>query len=552
MSNELPVAFPHSADTSSDYNPGIRLNGKRFIKEQTILEFAVEFLSVIFSEKWLNTNENDDSEVINEPFPPFELIKGLTDNNELIYYRPPIKMNLKLFSFFSLSPVDSRHPVHQDHFRKLVNTLENKLNSNDGNVLEKVELLEHLFHSFQGVGFNRTWCAQTFFPISTKFLVQETIWNESNAKRNQVNSWDEAINSNNYFNTRKHIFMARGGELLYLQLCNLFTTKQSKIDDFVKLMKLPAHESNIINLYNTLQQNLKLLESPYIKTFNRFIEFIDGLDVETQRSVNSNTGKLSCAWCPQECWKEAMLFAIELNRLMESVLDPVERIELLTTGCSLHVLRSICAQSVRYTNGIVDVSHGGLLGYAWLFTSANEVTRQQRLASQRNLKTITGILQKSLRNKSLIENAKSQTRIEIDKLLKEADNRYGHKLFLYLGKKLGIIAPFKGPGARFIMTDSLLRYLVLVLLRPGEKCEYEDFLFRLYQQYGIAVESDYLDEAIYWNCLPVNNFVKNENSSWFAQMLKAGGFLTELSDGCSLVQNDFKHKKTSLVDEVVK
>ena len=46
------------------------------------------------------------------------------------------------------------------------------------------------------------------------------------------------------------------------------------------------------------------------------------------------------------------------------------------------------------------------------------------------------------------------------------------------------------------MTDSLLRYLVTVLLRPGERCTYEDFLEKLYLHYGIAVEGEALTDSL--------------------------------------------------------
>lgn len=39
----LPDPFPE-VKVSEDYNPAIRLFGKRFIKEQTVLEYLSEFL----------------------------------------------------------------------------------------------------------------------------------------------------------------------------------------------------------------------------------------------------------------------------------------------------------------------------------------------------------------------------------------------------------------------------------------------------------------------------------------------------------------------------
>jgi len=144
-----------------------------------------------------------------------------------------------------------------------------------------------------------------------------------------------------------------------------------------------------------------------------------------------------------------------------------------------------------------------------------------------------------LRNEGLVTNAVRDPKRTVDKLLDEADDKYGYKLFLLLGKKLGIIAPYKGPGARFIMTDSILRYFVITLLQPGENCTYEDFLNRLYRHHGIAVEGHNLVDGVQWSGLPANASAEYSEGSWMSDRLRAGGFLTELSDAYSIVTNTF-------------
>ena len=104
---------------------------------------------------------------------------------------------------------------------------------------------------------------------------------------------------------------------------------------------------------------------------------------------------------------------------------------------------------------------------------------------------------------------------------------------------MGIIAPYKGPGARFVMTDDLLRFLVTVILYPGERCTYDVFLKRLYSHYGIAVEGGALADSLLWSGLPANSSIQPMKGSWFAEMLRAGGFLMQLSDACSIVCNTF-------------
>ena len=64
----LPKPFPY-IDISEDYNPAIRLFGNRLISEQTILEYATEFLGIVFSEKKIALEKTTD------PIPTLETLK---------------------------------------------------------------------------------------------------------------------------------------------------------------------------------------------------------------------------------------------------------------------------------------------------------------------------------------------------------------------------------------------------------------------------------------------------------------------------------------------
>jgi len=150
-----------------------------------------------------------------------------------------------------------------------------------------------------------------------------------------------------------------------------------------------------------------------------------------------------------------------------------------------------------------------------------------------------GTIHQALRGEELQTNAEKDKKTKAAALYKEADDRYGHKLLLSLGKKFGIIVPYTGPGARFIMTDSLLRYLIIALLRPGERVPYQDFLKRMYLHYGIAVEGEHLNDALVWSDMPENNAIQPVKGSWLQEMLRASGFLTDLSDAWSIVKNPF-------------
>lgn len=533
MSAELPMPFP-TIKTSKDYNPAIRLFGKRFIKEQTILEYATEFLALVFSDKRIGNGKT-----ICTPLPSLkELKEWSTKTDANLHYNPPVKLNLKLFAFLSSSRVDSRHIVHKEHYGRLVKRLEKQMQVSNGKTREAIECIEEVLRSLQGVGLNRAWCAQVFFPISKSLLTKETIWNKTRAKKGKLAKWRDSIDGfKDYYSTTRHDFMARGGELLYLQLCNVFGTDQIAISDFAKTMGFSPDEIDLEALHRSLQIGLQRLSGQHTEHFDRLVDYIESLDTETHDRTNQEKDGLTCEWCPKESWREGYLFAVEMNRLLNAMLNPVERLELFMTGCALQVLRSLCAQSLRYTDTSTSSACGNALGYAWVFSPPDWSSSQQRQASKHNLEVIQGLIQRALRHGALKENAGHDPQHSEDQLYREADSKYGHKLFLSLGKKLGIVVPQKGPGARFIMTDRIARYMVLALLPPDKRCTYDDFLRRLYMHYGIALEGAELNDALVWSGFPANSSV--QAGSWLAEMLRAGGFLTELSDACSIVHNTF-------------
>lgn len=536
MNNRLPVTFPPNR-SHGDYNPAIRLFGSRFFSDQSIVEFAIEFLGITFFDKWIESDRKYRSCLI-----PIDELKSLLNDEARLHYNLPIKLNLKLVAFFSSSRLDSRHSTHMSQYKKLIKALETRIVVNSDNKHEIIERIEELIKSFQGAGYNRTWCAKNFYPLTKGLIAKETLWNESIVKRSPISSWTETINNiNTYYSISKHRFMARGGELLYLQLCNVFLQDENIIKQFAETLKLNNDFISLHSLHASLQLGFEEMRDSHTGPFDRLVNFIELLDEDSHMQSNK-IAEQSCDWCPQESWQEGYIFAVELNRILHATLDPVDKLEMLMTGCALQVLRSLCAQSVRYAGIISDAGVGGALGYAWIFSNPQASERQQRIASQRNLLAVQGLIQKALRHDSLVENAKLGPK-DVDAYYREADTKYGHKLFLSLGKKLGIIVPLKGRGARFIMTDKLIRYLVLTVLPPGSQCTYNGFLEKIYMHLGIAIESEQLSDAISWTGLPGGSTANTNSAHWLSEMLRAGGFLTELSDACSIINNPFAEKE---------
>lgn len=529
----LPKPFPN-IDISEDYNPAIRLFGNRLITEQSILEYTAEFLAVVFSPKAIADNECD------RALPPLDIIKSWSSAS--LRYKPPVKLNLKLFALIGVSRMDGNHDVHEKHYSYLIERLKDSMESNVPDDKDRIlEYLGDFLSSFQGAGFNRAWCAQTFYPISPSLLTQETIWNETVARRLDTNTWNYSIeNFTKYYSRTKRNYMARGGEVLYLQLCNIFRLDEATWLEWANKFEFKDEERDKKQLYNIINEGFQVFRSSYTLPLDHLADFVENIDMVTHEKTNDESYWLKAGWCPEESYPEGYLFAVELKRIITATLDPMERLELLMTGCIMQVLRTICAQSIRY-GGSNEVSTTPL-GYEWILSSP-KASLQQRHTSQRSLQHIQGIIQKAIRTEALQKNAAlkpSKSKVDVKtSLYREADSKYGFRLLLSLGKKLGIIVPYKGRGAHFVMTDKLLRYLVVALIKPGERLTYHDFLQRIYIHYGLAIEGVQLANAIAWSELPPNNALQESKSSWLAEMLSAGGFLTELSDAWSIVRNPF-------------
>ena len=195
-----------------DGNPAIQFFGRRFTGEQQVIELLSEFLLVLASKKEIREKSFDDS------FPSWDDLLEWDFGDVLNYYPQP-KLNLKLFSFLGSSRLETRHETHRLHCQDLWNSLKNKIYADEDQKDDVLITLSNLFLGFWGNGAQRTWCAQNFLPFCKGVLGGELIWNETAAKKMEdLNTWGDVIeNFQTLFSQNQHRFLARGGELLYLQ-----------------------------------------------------------------------------------------------------------------------------------------------------------------------------------------------------------------------------------------------------------------------------------------------------------------------------------------------
>jgi hypothetical protein len=529
-------------------NPAMLLFGSRFYTDQTVSELLVELLLVASSPKKIG----DLSLQLDQIFPERQILLQWPDKQPL-KYAAKARLNLKLFSFLGASKLETRHDTHRQHYRELLSEMEKPHYLQPGSIEtdEVLRTLENLFLGFQGVGGDRTWCAQAFIPISKSMLAAETLWNDTEARINNPDSWDQILTKfHTYFSLNRHRFLARGGELLYLQICNALSQDIKVVQDWCSHagINFNSREFDPEQLREQLQRQLNEVLNSCPTTIDRLAEFIDmGIDSQTAAVTDHGRGGerfTECDWCPAESWPEGLLFAVELVRICSADIDPIKRIELLEIGCAMQVLRSLFAQSARYVPWTQDMEeYAGPFKYLLVLSDPEGRDKTIKQVSRRNVKTLQKLIFDAIRHPDIAAIVARSNRFEA--LYKEADTRYGHKFFITLAKRLGLIIPKRGAGARFVLNELLLRFLVMALIPPGKRVTYETFKDLIFTHYGMAVDNTRIGNACQWSGTEQISSLPGNTDSWLFKMLDEAGVLVRLSDSHSLVINPFAAGETT-------
>lgn len=523
MSNST---FPYDAHSEQAYksNPAIRLFGNRFSNDQTSMELLCEFLLVITSKKKI-----DDAEYPTA-FPPFTIL--LEWNNDELEYAPKARLNLKLFAFLSASRLDSRHLTHREHYTQLIQELQKRIKTDSNNKIQIVKTLENLLLGFQGAGSGRTWCSQSFLPLSKSLLACETIWNETSARRFNPISWNNLFETRGkYFSTSQHVFYARGGELLYLQICNAIKQSPEAIKSWNQEAKLEfsAEELDPGKLLTSLERGLEKYFFACPKFIDDLADFIDDkLDPETAAKTDLQEQQsrfVEAGWCSSATWQEGYLLAVEMNRILSSGLDVMDSVYYLETLFMLHTLRNLIMQSSRcLSNG--DATWPG---YYMAINRPDEENGTLKRISHQSLKNIEKTIYMAIRSQM-----QGIDIVQDEKILKEADTRSGHKFFLKMAKQAGLVIPKRGAWARFVLTPQILRVLVTTIVPQQGRITYETFKQMLRARWGMVFDEAGFGECCEW--LGVEKvYLASDTDAWLLEMLAESGLLIHLSDSCALV-----------------
>jgi len=517
-------------------NPAIQLFGNRLVNEQSPMEILIEFLLATTSSKRIGSGGSP----FTTPLPTLNILTEWSGTDEL-QYSPKARLNLKLFAFMGASRLDSRHETHREHYRDVLQKLLDSVRvAETGSEHDVLRTLENLFLGFQGTGFGRTWCAQSFLPVCKGLLARETIWSESAARRSVPYDWQEVIEqegSLKYFDDNKHLFLARGGEVLYLQLCNALRQNPQSVLQWVEKsgVYLEPKEQDPRLLHEELQRELCMLMEHCPQTVTDIAEFIDsGVESQTAQATDSDEGEpryITAGYCPADSWREGYLFAVDVLRLCQADLDLIERLQLLETACAMQVLRNLASQSVRHCPTEHEVTWPG---YRLAVSAPDEHNPAVKRQSRHTAKMAEKLIYSAIRCDDV---TLPEDETEREKILREADRRYGGKLFVGMAKRIGLLVPRRGAGVRFTLNEQLLRLLVVTTVPIDGRLTYERFKILVEARHGLVFDADGFTRASVWVDGTGQTIVGTSIDSWLQEMLDAAGLLIHLSDSCALVVN---------------
>lgn len=507
--------FPRISDANGrgENNAAIQLFGRRFYKDQTPVEYLAEFLLAFASPKTAAGGQRNQ-------FP------HVTGEEELRYY-PEDRLPLKFFSFFATSKLETRYRIHSVEYRRAIELLKSRISGSETKRDLSVRLLQSLFSGFVGVAKNRTWATQTFLPASQCLLAREVDWRHTEAMREDPNNWGETIK---FFDTGAHNFMARGGELLYLQLLNVFSDFQCPEISVLRNDKNYCHLGDDSHWQNEIEVNLQKMLGKVESHIGGLASFVENTWKDYRCSDGIDPKPATLGWVPKDTATEAYLLAAEMLNVVSSSHGSLQKIEFLQDLCCLHVLRTLCFRA-RRLGADTDETPGFAGNYAWIACSRNVDAAGKTLAIEGYSK-VEQMLYRVLRLET-----------KTDKAAAAKGDDHVYKLFRKLGKEIGLLVPPTGKNIRFVLSNSIIRLLVASLISPGERIRLSEFYRRIFAHYGIAIRSTELATALSWLGNLNSVVAVAQDTSWFEDELQRGGFLIALSDAVSIVWNPYDSEK---------
>lgn len=499
-----PVEFKHK--NRDKRSIASEIYGNRFHADQTLYEYLIEFLLIFVS-------EDDEGEN------PKEALKFHDPNaSGNLFYKVQPRMGLKRFIFFDKNKKNDAAEIDKVAYEKMIEVLKEKIE--DCEEEEKTEILEalqDLLHGYAVVLKKRTWCAQAMLP-----LCPEVIFCEAMPKKNERKTltWNECFfNDNNKkredidskFDFDKRNFLARGGELYYLHILQGLQGQPQKQKILEALFKEQLVEKG--------------------EKISQIANFVQDAWEEYMEYPEHPTKRLGISFIPENAYKSIAADSVdELINYMSCRMHPVKKIELLSKGVMIQILRML---SVATTNYLEQQRE------CWIMDISGNTGNVVKKIAANSFNDVQGSF-----TTAIGKNTQADDTAERLKLIRKA-RKDSFDIFKSKGKELRCIIPTSGPYERFSLPEDCMRFLVIALIEPQKKMTVEMFLDKLYEKYRIVIGPNQFKHMNNLDTIAdvalANSF--HENVLAFQDFLKATGFLRELSDATSIVINPYEKLK---------
>ncbi|MGL5149706.1 MAG: hypothetical protein ACRC7N_03920, partial [Clostridium sp.] len=223
----------------------------------------------------------------------------------------------------------------------------------------------------------------------------------------------------------------------------------------------------------------------------------------------------------------------ELINILYSDMHPFEKIEMIASGIIVQII-VMCFEQARSN---VKKDKGYLLFdiNCYKGSSNEEVKKLAALNYQKYEQDLLDVLYENVILYKNQDNHKKQ-KSEKDTMKEAIEDSI--KVYKKLGKRIGIIRPINEKSTRFTLNEQILKFLVISLVKPNTKMTYDRFLDKIYNNFGIVISGEHLMRAD-------SSFESKDlsfleiNKLDLQVMLKESGFLRELSDSTSIVENPY-------------
>lgn len=471
--------------------------GNRFKSDQTLNEYLIEFLLVFASAKEENLQEGKMQ------------FHDITIEKKLSYWAEP-RMALRRFIFYNKAKKKGSIPADETAYHEMIELLVNKIETYDKEVARAhVESIQDLFRGYAVVIKKRFWGARTLMPICPEFILCGADPNEKKRKDNV--DWENNPESvDNVFSFDRHNFLARGGELYYLQLLQGLGSRNEKKAELEYLLH---------DLLGAQCKKISILAG-YVQSTWEEQYHMDKKQLSQQ---------LNLAFIPDSGYKKCGEYSVdELISYLSCKLHPISRIDVLAKGVMFQIMRMMSCRVADYL---------GKDSPAWIVDMKGETTDTVKKIAAESYQKLEGDFMTALNKKAREVGVKEE---ELMKNVREARIN-SLDIFKSKGKELRCIIPVNGVFERFSLSEDVVRFLVLSLIQPGDKMTLSMFLEKLYKHYGIVIGPEEYKKSLAQDAIETtlaNSFT--ENVIAFGGFLKATGFLRELSDATSIVVNPYE------------